>query len=269
MKLLIKNIKELVQTEDQPALKVSGAAMKKIATIQDAWLLAEDGLISDFGSMSNCPSGSFDEVIDATDKMVLPCWCDSHTHIVYAGSREGEFVDRIEGLTYEEIAKKGGGILNSAKLLQSTSEESLVISARKRLEEIQSMGTGAVEIKSGYGLSLDAELKMLRVIKKLKASSPLTIKSNFLAAHAMPLEYKENRNAYIDLIINEMLPIVKNEGLADYIDVFCDRGFYTPEETDRILKAGMEYGLRAKIHANELDYSGGIQNRSAKQCTFC
>jgi len=199
------------------------------------------------------------EVIDASGKFVFPSWCDSHTHIVYAGSREGEFVDRIHGLTYEEIAKRGGGILNSAKKLQQTDEEELYQAAMKRVNEVMSMGTGAIEIKSGYGLSLDSEIKMLRVIKRIKENTSLTIKANFLAAHAIPTEYKENRSAYVDLIINEMLPVVKEEKLADYIDVFCDRGFYTPEETDKILKAGIDCGLRPKIHANELDFSGGIQ----------
>ena len=259
MKLLIKNIRELIQTEEKSRLKVAGNEMKELGILKNAWLLAEEGVITNFGSMEDCPHGLFDETIDASGKLVLPAWCDSHTHIVYAGSREGEFVDRIHGLTYEEIAKRGGGILNSAKRLQQTSEASLYESAWKRLEEIRSMGTGAVEIKSGYGLSVDAELKMLRVIKSLKEKSPLTIKANFLAAHAMPVEYKENREEYIRQIIEEMLPVVANEDLADYIDVFCDKGFYTPEETDRILKAGTKYGLKAKIHANELDFSGGIQ----------
>lgn len=259
MKLLIKNIKQLVQTEEKPRLKVAGAEMKSIGTIDHAWLLTEDGIISDFGSMDSCPAGSFDEEIDASGKLVLPCWCDSHTHLVYAGSREKEFVDRIHGLTYEEIARRGGGILNSARRLQETGEQELFEAAWKRLEEIRSMGTGAVEIKSGYGLSVEAELKMLRVIKRLKEKSPLTIKANFLAAHAMPVEYRDRREVYIGQIIDEMLPVVEQEGLADYIDVFCDKGFYTPEETDRILKAGIARGLRPKIHANELDYSGGIQ----------
>jgi imidazolonepropionase len=259
MRILIKNIKELIQTEASPQLKVCGKDMKSVGSVKDAWLTTENGSISGFGTMESCPGSSFDQTIDASGKMVLPAWCDSHTHLVYAGSREGEFEDRINGLTYEEIAKNGGGILNSALRLQQASEEELFESAMQRLEEIKDMGTGAVEIKSGYGLSTESELKMLRVIKRMKAASPLLIKANFLAAHAIPKEYAANRNGYIDQIINDMLPVVEREQLADYIDVFCDKGFYTPEETDRILKAGIQHGLRPKIHANELDYSGGVQ----------
>jgi imidazolonepropionase len=198
-------------------------------------------------------------VIDATGKMVFPSFVDSHTHLVYPSSREIEYVDKIKGLSYEEIAKRGGGILNSAKKMQEISEEELLQDALKRLNEIITYGTGAVEIKSGYGLSFDAELKMLRVIKKLKKMSPLTIKSTFLGAHAVPLEYRGRQTEYVDLVINEMLPQVALEGLADYIDVFCDKGFFTVEDTERILEAGLQYGLQGKIHANELDYSGGVQ----------
>ncbi|HRP61500.1 MAG TPA: imidazolonepropionase, partial [Vicingus sp.] len=198
-------------------------------------------------------------VIDATGKMVFPTWCDSHTHLVFAASREEEFVDRIKGLTYQEIAAKGGGILNSAKKLQTKTEEELYQDALKRIHEIQQMGTGAVEIKSGYGLSVDAELKMLRVIKKLKQTTEIAIKATFLGAHAIPTEYKENRTAYIDLIINEMLPKIKDEQLADYIDVFCETNYYTTEETDRILTAGAKYGLTPKIHVNQFTSIGGIQ----------
>jgi imidazolonepropionase len=262
MKILIKNIKQLVQVEQHPKLKVAGKEMSALSIIEDAWLAIDNGLIADFGSMQDWP-GITDwtdlNVIDASGKLVFPSWCDSHTHIVYAGSRELEFVSRIKGLTYEEIAKQGGGILNSAKRLQQTSEDELAESALKRLNEIMHFGTGAVEIKSGYGLTVEDEIKMLRVIKKIKNKTPLTIKSTFLGAHAMPLEYKNNRKGYVDLIINKMLPQIAEEKLADYCDVFCDKGFYTPEETDSILRAGLKYGLRPKIHANELDYSGGIQ----------
>lgn len=261
-RILIKNIKAIIQAETDPQLKVSGAAMKNLPIMYDAWIAIDDGIIAEFGPMAEWP-GILDwtdlEVIDATDKFVFPAWCDSHTHIVYDGTRETEFVDRITGLTYEEIAKRGGGILNSAKRLREASEDSLVEQALGRLDEIMKLGTGAVEIKSGYGLSLDAELKMLRVIKRLKELSPLTIKSTFLGAHALPIEYKENREKYIDIIVNEMLPAIAEEKLADYCDVFCDRGFFTQDETDTILQRAADFGLKAKIHANELDYTGGIQ----------
>lgn len=242
--------------------KLSGKEMAKLSTIKDAWLAIEDDLIVGFGKMEDW-EGISDwtnlEVIDATGKMVFPTWCDSHTHLVYAASREEEFVNRIKGLTYQEIAAKGGGILNSAKKLQTKTEEELYQDALKRIQEIQQMGTGAVEIKSGYGLSVDAELKMLRVIKKLKQTTGMEIKATFLGAHAIPVEYKENRTAYIDLIINEMLPKIKAEQLADYIDVFCETNYYTVEETDRILAAGAKYGLAPKIHVNQFTSIGGIQ----------
>lgn len=261
-KLLIKNIKELVQVESASKEKVVGEEMKTLPTIKNAWLAVEDDLIVDFGEMTDFPEITdwVDlEVIDAEGQMVFPSFCDSHTHLVFAASREEEFVDRINGLTYEEIAKKGGGILNSAKKLQNTSEEDLFNDACKRLEEIKKTGTGAVEIKSGYGLSVEGELKMLRVIKKLKEKSDLTIRANFLGAHAIPIEYKENRKEYIDLIINDMIPIIKSEGLANYIDVFCETNYYTPEETDAILKAGIAAGLQPKIHVNQFTSIGGIQ----------
>jgi imidazolonepropionase len=199
------------------------------------------------------------KVIDACNRMVFPSFCDSHTHLVYAGSREKEYVDKIRGLSYEEIARRGGGILNSAKRLHEASETELAAQALERLEEITWMGTGAVEIKSGYGLNATDELKMLRVIRQLKELSPLTIKSTFLGAHSIPLEYRNHQEDYVDLVINEMIPQVAAEDLADYIDVFCDKGFFTVQDTERILMAGIKYGLRPKIHANELDYSGGIQ----------
>jgi imidazolonepropionase len=261
MKLLIENIKTIVGANPKPQEKLSGKEMSTLPCIHNAWVSTENGLISGMGEMKDgLPAkAGFDKVIDASGKFVFPSWCDSHTHIVYAGSREGEFVDRIKGLSYEEIARNGGGILNSAERLNKTSEDELFDSAMHRLNEITRYGTGAVEIKSGYGLSVEGELKMLRVIKKLKEHSPLTIKANFLGAHAMPTKYKQNRQEYIDLIINEMLPVIAKEKLADYCDVFCDRGFYTVEETDAILQAGLKHGLQPKIHANELDYSGGIQ----------
>jgi imidazolonepropionase len=263
--LFIKNIQELVQVEYEPKKWVAGADMGKIETIKNAYLLISDGIISRFGTMDQIDNKALQEdetnlqEIDATGKMVFPSFCDSHTHLVYPASREIEYIDKIKGLSYEEIAKRGGGILNSARMMQQISEEELVASAMERLDEIIRYGTGAVEIKSGYGLSTESELKMLRVIRRLKALSPLTIKSTFLGAHAVPAEYKGRQTEYVDLIINEMIPMVAAEELADYIDVFCDRGFFTVEDTDRILNAGMKYGLRPKIHANELDYSSGIQ----------
>lgn len=265
MKILINNIKELVQTEHSAQLKVSGKNMSKLNTLKNAYLLIDDGIIADFGKMENIKAsekvqsaGDLFE-IDATGKLVFPSFCDSHTHLVYPASREIEYIDKIKGLSYEEIAKRGGGILNSARKMQEISEDDLFDSAMSRLDEIMDYGTGAVEIKSGYGLTTESELKMLRVIKRLKEKSPLTIVSTFLGAHAIPMEYKSKQEEYVDLIINEMIPQVAAEELADYIDVFCDRGFFTVDDTDRILNAGMKYGLRPKIHANELDYSGGIQ----------
>jgi len=261
-KLLIKNIKSLVQVEKTPKLKVAGKEMQELLCIDNAWLAMEDDKIVDFGEMDNFP-GISDwsnlRVIDASAKLVLPSWCDSHTHLVYDGSREKEFVDRIQGLTYEEIANRGGGILNSAKKLQNTSEEELLEQALKRLDEIKMMGTGAVEIKSGYGLTVKDEIKMLRVIQKLKSLSPLTIKTTFLGAHAIPHEYKSNREEYIKLIIDKMLPQITEEKLADYCDVFCERNYFTKEETIKILNAASKYGLKAKVHANQLSNSGGVQ----------
>lgn len=263
MKLLIKNIKSLIQVRESASLlKVSGAEMKQLPTLDNAYLAMEDGLIVDFGKMEDWP-GITDwsnlQVIDASDKLVFPCWCDSHTHLVYAGTREGEFVDRINGLTYEEIANRGGGILNSAKKLHQSSEEELIESALSRINQVIRMGTGAIEIKSGYGLSFESELKMLRVIKKIKEESTIPVKATFLGAHAIPAIYKENRKEYLKLITEKMLPVIADQGLADFIDVFCDRGFFTPDETSEILEAGWKYNIRPKIHANELDYSGGIQ----------
>jgi len=263
MQILILNIKKLVQVEDIPAVWKAGNDMAKLKTIDNAYLLIDKGLIADFGPMSKAPdlsSLSGDVLIyNAFGRMVFPSFCDSHTHLVYAGSREIEYIDKIKGLSYEEIAKRGGGILNSAKRLAETSENELYNQSLARIYEIIRKGTGAVEIKSGYGLSTESELKMLRVIKRLKETTPITIKSTFLGAHAVPAEYKGRQSEYVDLIINEMIPLVASEGLADYIDVFCDKGFFTVEDTERILMAGIKYGLRPKLHANELDFSGGIQ----------
>jgi imidazolonepropionase len=265
MSVLIKNIEELVQVEYQPKQWVAGQDMAKLDTVSDAYLLIDGETITSFGKMSDLSSdlelkgNRWRKVIDASGQMVFPCWCDSHTHLVFPASREIEYIDKIKGLSYEEIARKGGGILNSARKTHEVSEKQLYQMALERLEEIASFGTGAVEIKSGYGLTTENELKMLRVIRRLKETSPLTIVSTFLGAHAVPLEYKANPASYVDLIINEMIPIVASEDLADYIDVFCDRGFFSVEDTDRILNAGMKYGLRPKIHANELGITGGVQ----------
>jgi imidazolonepropionase len=265
MRLLIRNIKGLVQVENNPKLRILGKEMSVINTISDAYLFIEDGLISDFGTMNEyndnrkIPLSEESEVIDASGKFVFPSFCDSHTHLVFAGSREAEFTDKIRGLSYEEIAERGGGILNSVRKLRETSENDLYSQSMSRVNEIIHLGTGAVEIKSGYGLTVDDELKMLRVIRRISESSPIEIKATFLGAHAIPAEYKNSREKYIDLVINEMIPLVASEQLADYIDVFCDRGFFTTEDTERILMAGLKHGLIPKIHANELDFSGGVQ----------
>jgi imidazolonepropionase len=226
--------------------------------INDAFVLVENGIIKDFGEMNAAPERA-DEVIDATGKFVFPSWCDSHTHLVYAAPRESEFVDKIKGLSYEEIAAKGGGILNSAKRLNETSEEELFDSAWQRLEEIKIQGTGAVEIKSGYGLSYEGELKMLRVIRSLKEKSKLTIKATFLGAHAFPMEYKQNHEGYIELLLEKLLPQIADEGLADFIDVFCEQNYFSAAETDRILEAGVRYGLKPKVHVNQFNIIGGVQ----------
>ena len=245
--------------ERQPKLRVCGKDMAQMETIKNAYLIIEDDKFAAFGPMSELKEQNADTVIDATGRMVLPSFCDSHTHLVYAGSREIEYIDKIRGLSYEEIAKRGGGILNSAKRVQEASEEQLYEDAMRRLEQMISFGTGAVEIKSGYGMTTEAEMKMLRVVRRLKETSPLTIKATLLGAHGIPMEYRGRQEAFVDLVINEMIPQAAAEGLADYIDVFTDQGFFTVEDTDRMLDAGAKYGLRAKIHANELAYSGGIQ----------
>lgn len=264
MAILIENIKELIGTDDGFRLKAAGKEMGQLGTISNAFLYLEGDKIAGLGKMSELDYEKLNltktaERIDAKGKMVFPSFCDPHTHLVYAGSREIEYIDKIKGLSYEEIAKRGGGILNSAKLLHDTPFDSLVEQAEERLQQIIGMGTGAVEIKSGYGLNTEDEIKMLRVIRRLKETSPLTIVSTFLGAHAVPAEYKGKQGEYVDLIINEMIPAIAAEELADYIDVFCDKGFFTVEETERILMAGIKHGMRPKIHANELDYSGGIQ----------
>lgn len=261
-RLLIKNIKTLVQVREAGILKVSGAEMKELPCIDNAWMAVDNGLIADFGPMEDFP-GIEDwkglEIIDAEGKLILPCYADSHTHIVYAGNREGEFVDRIKGLSYEEIFTRGGGILNSAKKLAEASEDELFEQTMVRLNEVIEQGTGSIEIKSGYGLSVDSELKMLRVIKRIKDLNLVPVKSTFLGAHALPLEYKNNKQGYIDLIINDMLPKIAVEKLADYIDVFCEQNYFTYEETKQILEAGKKHGLIPKVHAEQLSHFGGIQ----------
>jgi imidazolonepropionase len=263
MRTLITNIKQLHQVVDNNATTIpntiAGAEMAHIPHIDHAWLLSENGNILDYGSMSSLPDTNADETIDATGRMVLPAWCDSHTHLVFAAPREGEFVDRIKGVSYEEIARKGGGILNSAHKLNLMDEQELYEQSMERLHRVMAQGTGAIEIKSGYGLCTEGELKMLRVIRRIKENVSIPVKASFLAAHAYPQEYKENKKAYIQLIIDTMLPMVAGEGLADYMDVFCEQGFFGIEETEQLLEAGWKYGLKPKIHANQLHYSGGVQ----------
>ena len=262
MKTVIKNISELIQTEKTARKWVAGKEMSQISTIKNAFVEIEDGIISSYGSMNDW-KGIEDwnniEIIDAEGGMVFPTYCDSHTHLVFASSRENEFVDRINGLSYEEIAQRGGGILNSAEKLQNTSEDQLYNISIERLNNLIKMGTGAVEIKSGYGLTLDAELKILRVIKRLKENSEITIKATFLAAHALPKEFKDNKDGYMDLVINEMLPIVAKENLADYVDIFCEKGYFSVEDTKRLLKAANKYGIQAKTHVNQFNSIGGVE----------
>ena len=262
MKILIKNIRQLINCSDTAPVYRRGEEMKTLPLIENAWLAIENGLIADFGEMKDWP-GISDwselEIIDAEGGFVLPAWCDSHTHVVFAATREGEFLDRLKGLTYQEIAEKGGGILNSANKLSLMSEDELYEQAHARLDKLKELGTGAIEIKSGYGLTVDAELKMLRVIKRLKENHPITIKATFLGAHAFPLEYKKNHRGYIDSIINEMIPVIKEEGLADFIDCFCETGYFSPEEMTEILQAGIEAGLTPKVHVNQFTSIGGIQ----------
>jgi imidazolonepropionase len=259
MKLLFKNIKELIQIRDKSVQFVQGAEMKILPSIKNAFLLIEDDIIKDFGKMEDSPSDKDKKIIDATGRIVMPTWVDSHTHIVYAGNREDEFVHRIKGLSYKEIAEKGGGILNSAIRLQNTPEQELYNQSKIRLEEVISLGTGAVEIKSGYGLTKEAELKMLRVIKKLSENYPIEIKATFLGAHALPQEYKNNKQAYLDLVVNEILPVVAKKKLAEFVDVFCETGYFSVDDTEYILKAGKKYGLIPKIHVNQFTAIGGIK----------
>lgn len=261
MRTLITHIKQLhqVEQETEDRTRVSGKEMAVVPFIEDAWLLIENGIIHSFGAMSSVPETQVSEHMNASGRHVLPTWVDSHTHLVFAAPRDGEFVDRIKGASYEEIARKGGGILNSARRLADMDEQQLYEQSLQRLLRVMGQGTGAIEIKSGYGLSLEAEMKMLRVIHRLKEHVPIPVKASFLAAHAYPMEYRENKEAYVDLIINEMLPRVAGEGLADYMDVFCEQGFFGVPETERLLEAGWKYGLKPKIHANQLHYSGGVQ----------
>ncbi len=259
MKLLFKNIKQLIQVREKEISFVSGKEMRILPTIDNAFLLVEYGFIVDFGKMEDCPNIPNAKIIDATGRLLLPSWCDSHTHLVYAGTRENEFVDRIKGLSYEDIANRGGGILNSAKKLQETSEDDLYIQSKSRLDAVVKLGTGAIEIKSGYGLTLEAELKMLRVIKRLKQNYNLPIKATFLGAHALPLEFKNNKEGYLKLIVDEMLPKVAKEQLAEFIDVFCEIGYFSVADTELILEAGKNYGLVPKIHVNQFNAVGGVQ----------
>ena len=261
--MLITNIKELCGIVEDGSLWKAGSAMSEVKRLKNAYLLIKGSKIADYGDMNSPKYQEYlaneKKVVDAKGGLVLPAFCDSHTHLVYANSREMEFCDKIRGLSYEEIAKRGGGILNSAKATAAASEDELYESAMQRLDEIMHMGTGAVEIKSGYGLTTESELKLLRVIRRLKENSPMTIKSNFLGAHGIPMEYRGHQEDYVDLVINEMIPLVAAEDLADFIDVFCDKGFFTVEDTERILMAGIKYGMRPKIHANEMAVSGGVQ----------
>lgn len=257
--MLFKNIKELLQVRTTDLSVVSGGDMKVLPTIKNAYLIVQNGFISAFGSMDDCPRDWRHEVVDVQGKIMLPSWCDSHTHIVYTGNRENEFVSRINGMSYQEIAENGGGILNSAKQLEKVSEEQLYKESKSRLEEVIRQGTGAIEIKSGYGLTVEAELKMLRVISKLKNNYNLPIKATFLGAHAVPTTFENNKEGYVKLLINELLPIVAKEQLAEYIDVFCEKGYFSAKDTALLLKAGQKHGLIPKIHVNQFNAIGGVQ----------
>lgn len=258
MTTLFINIKELIQVRDSSVTKVAGKDMSILPSIKNAFLLIENDVIMDYGAMDDLDTKEADHIIDSSGKMILPAWCDSHTHLVYAGNRAQEFVDRIHGLTYEEIAQRGGGILNSAKKLQETTEDALYDQSKIRLEELMALGTGAIEIKSGYGLTVEAELKMLRVIKRLRDNYDIPIKSTFLGAHALPSKYKENRSGYLNEIIHEMLPRIAEDNLADFIDCFCEEGYFTTEDLDQILNAGSKYNLIPKVHVNQFNAIGGI-----------
>jgi imidazolonepropionase len=258
MNILFTHIKELLQTRPKSEVKVMGDSMKDLPHIKNAFLRIQGDTILDFGSMADIVIQKTDEVIDVTGRIILPSWCDSHSHVVYAGDRSQEFVDRLNGLSYEDIAAKGGGILNSAQTLQATSEEALFEQSMERVNALIQLGTGALEIKSGYGLSPEAELKMLRVIKAIKGTSSLKIKATFLGAHAIPKLYKTDKQAYINLIINTMLPEIHRENLADFVDVFCEKGYFSVDDTEQILKAAMPYGLVPKIHVNQFNAFGGV-----------
>ncbi|RLD42014.1 MAG: imidazolonepropionase [Bacteroidetes bacterium] len=259
MTKLFINIKELVQVRTEPISFVAGENMKILPSISNAFLLVENGRISDFGEMKDCPKISVIDIVDASGRIVMPSYCDSHTHLVYAGNREGEFVDKINGLSYEEIANRGGGILNSAKLIATTSEDDLFEQSKARLLEIIEQGTGAVEIKSGYGLSFDSELKMLRVIKRLQQDSNIEIKATFLGAHAIPANYKDNKQGYLRMLIDELMPVIAKEKLAEYVDIFCEKGYFSVDDTELILEAGQKYGLIPKIHVNQFNAIGGVE----------
>ena len=266
MRIFIKNIKKLINVRENTPSALSGEQLGVLPCIEDAYLITDGDSIIDFGEMSELEEGqltaieqSVDKLIDATGRMVFPSYCDSHTHLVYAGSREMEFSDKIRGLSYQEIARRGGGILNSVALLHNTSEDSLLEQTLVRAKEIISMGTGAVEIKSGYGLSVEDEMKMLRVAKRVAENTPLTVKTTLLGAHAVPARYKDNRSGYVDEIVNEMIPAVAAEGLAEFVDIFCEEGFFSVEDAERIFEQGIKYGLRPTVHANQMSFSGGVQ----------
>lgn len=258
MTTLFINIKQLLQVRDDNVLKVSGKAMNELPLLENAYLLIENDTIIDYGQMEDCYSIKADDIIDAKEKIVMPTWCDSHTHVVYAGNRVQEFVDRINGLSYEKIANRGGGILNSANQLQNTREEDLYQQSKARVLQLMALGTGAIEIKSGYGLTVEAELKMLRVIKRLKKELNIKIKATFLGAHAVPKHYKDNKQGYLNEIVSEMLPKIKEEQLADYIDIFCEKGYFDLKDTDYILTEGKKFGLTPKIHVNQFNSFGGV-----------
>ena len=259
MSLLIKNIKKLIQCRTDKISFVSGEDMSFLPSIDNAYLYVKDGRINDFGKMQDLKNINTDQVIDAKGRMVLPSWCDSHTHIVFSGNRSKEFIDRIKGLSYEEIAARGGGILNSAKLLQNTSQEDLYNQSKMRIESVIRQGTGAIEIKSGYGLTFESELKMLQVIKEIKENCKMQVKSTFLGAHAYPNEFKNDKEGYLDLVLQKMLPAFSNENLIDFIDVFCEKGYFSTDDTERIVKQGLKYNIRSKIHVNQFNILGGIK----------
>lgn len=258
MSILLTHIKQLLQIREHAPQYLSGTEMKELPILENAWVLLEEDKIKDYGTMDNLPKFKVSETIDCTGRVVLPSWIDSHTHLIFAGTREQEFVDRINGLSYQEIAERGGGILNSAKRLQETNEEELYHQSAQRLEELINLGTGAIEIKSGYGLTIEAEIKMLRIAKKLKKNYPVTVKTTFLGAHAVPIEYKGNKDGYMNLIIDEMLPRIAEEKLADYVDIFCEKGYFSVEDTERLLIAAKQYQLTPKIHVNQFNAIGGI-----------